>query len=211
MRKRHYILLSFLFSSLTLALSFSGVSSGLSARLFQLALSFVSEMGLLGVFVSMTLESAMVPIPSEVVVPLAGFLEGNVRGALVVALLTSVANLLGSTVSYFLGFRLGRLVNKKHLRKAEKFFERFGEEAVFIGRLVPAVRTYISLPAGVGGMELRKFLTFTFLGSLLWNFSLSLLGFYLGENWFVVSELLSEFDLFFLSVFILAGIYFLWF
>ena len=191
---------------------------GISEWLFNLTLFIVEKVGVLGILVSQMLESALIPIPSEVVVPFAGFMSRNFLHVMLFSLGISVANLIGAVIAYFIGKTLGRdfiekhgkyvLLKKKHLDHAEKFFEKHGEKAIFFSRIMPVVRTVASLPAGIGEMNFRKFIVYTFFGSLIWNFGLCCTGFLLGVNWLVVREILSKFDLFFLTLLVLAIAYF---
>jgi membrane protein DedA with SNARE-associated domain len=155
---------------------------------------FVRDWGYLAVFVLMALESACIPIPSEVTMPVAGWLAS--RGDLnlvLVGLDGAVANLAGSLLAYWVGAtggrafvqRWGRLVrlNTHHLDKAEEWFRRYGTGAVFWSRLLPVVRTFISLPAGTARMKLGRFSVYSLLGSLPWSFGLAIGGYALGNNW----------------------------
>ena len=156
----------------------------------------VREFGLVAVFITMTLESALIPIPSEIVMPLAGFLASSGYFTLVEIILTaSFANLLGSLIAYYFGFRIRPLLPEKffkeHVEMAERFFERFGSRAVFAGRMLPAIRTFISLPAGLANIPLQEFALFTFLGSIPWNAGLAFLGFVLGRNWKLIHHYMS--------------------
>lgn len=163
------------------------------------------RMGYVGLFVLMTLESALVPIPSEVVMPLAGFLaQRRAFDYTLVVVIASLANLAGSLVAYALGASLGRrfverfgkylLISSEHVRAAERLFERWGHWVVLAGRMLPAVRTVISLPAGVARMHLSKFVFFTFIGSLPWNAALAYLGFVLGERWEIIENFMPYID-----------------
>ena len=154
---------------------------------------FFSQFGLPAIVVSMFLESALVPIPSEIVVPLGGFLAQ--RGffsfwALVIG--TSLANLAGSMVAYHLGARMTWIHRfgflEDHLRMSQRFFDRHGTKAVFFGRMMPAVRTFMSLPAGIAKFPEWEFAVLSFLGSIPWNLALAYLGYFLGENWALVHE-----------------------
>ncbi len=154
----------------------------------------IGNWGYLAVFVLMALESACIPIPSEVTMPLAGFLAA--QGTLnvwLVGLDGAVANLVGSLLAYWAGAtggralveRYGRLIrlNTHHLDKAEAWFKRYGDRAVFWSRLLPVVRTFISLPAGAARMELGRFSVYSFLGCLPWSLGLAYGGYALGQNW----------------------------
>lgn len=154
---------------------------------------FFSEYGLPAILISMLLESAMVPIPSEIVVPLGGFLAQ--RGffsfwTLVIG--TSLANLVGAWIAYHIGARLFWIHEisflEEHLRISQKFFDHHGRAAVFFGRMLPAVRTFMSLPAGIAEYPEGEFILLTFIGSVPWNLALAAFGYLLGENWVMVHE-----------------------
>lgn len=153
-----------------------------------------AEHGYLAVFVLMALESACVPIPSEVTMVFAGYLVS--RGKLdfaAVALVGTVANLVGSWAAYAVGRSGGRallerygrylLIRHHDIDRADAWFARHGETAVLVSRLLPVVRTFISLPAGIAGMPLRRFSLYTFAGCLPWVFALTGAGWALGESW----------------------------
>lgn len=150
--------------------------------------------GYQAVFVLMVLESALIPIPSEVTMVFGGFLVS--RGRLDffwVGMLGAMANVVGSWLAYWLGVWGGRplverwgkyvFLRSHELDRAEAWFERHGETAVFVSRLLPVVRTFISLPAGVARMPFAKFTIYTFLGCLPWTFALTWAGVLLGDNW----------------------------
>jgi len=155
---------------------------------------FVTDYVYIGVFVLMLLESACIPIPSEVTMPVGGFLASSGRLDLwVVGLMGVAGNLAGSLLAYAVGatggrafvVRFGRYVrlNVHHLQRAEDWFSRRGEGTVFWSRLLPVIRTFISLPAGVGRMKLGRFSLYTVLGCVPWSFGLAIGGYYLGKNW----------------------------
>ena len=158
---------------------------------------FIEIIGYPGIFVLMMLESAGIPIPSEAVVTFAGFLASQGRlDFWLVVVYSSISNLVGSIIFYYVGYYLGRpfiekygkyiWLDKRHLELAEKWFDRYGNITVFIGRILPAVRTYISFPAGVAKMPIVPFMILTILGSIIWNFMLTYLGVILGENWMFI-------------------------
>lgn len=164
------------------------------APLVQSTTSIISNLGYVGIFFLMVLESALIPIPSEVIMPFSGFLVSVGKlGLLGVILAGSFGNLVGSIATYYLGLRLGRnaiirygkyvFFKKKHLEYTERLFEKYGDKVTFVGRLLPAVRTYISLPAGIGLTNFIKFTIYTFVGSLIWNTLLTYAGVELGINW----------------------------
>ncbi len=168
--------------------------SELLASLFLALVTIISSIGYLGIFLLMILESMILPVPSELVMPFAGFLiaEGKM-GFLWVIVFSTLGSLIGSLLSYYLGriggnklvFKSGRyfLLNKEHLLKTEKWFSKKGGITIFIGRFIPVVRHFISIPAGIGKMNLKKFIIYTLLGAGIWNTFLTYLGFLLGKNW----------------------------
>jgi membrane protein DedA with SNARE-associated domain len=156
--------------------------------------TYLGEYGYLAVFVLMVLESACIPIPSEVTMVFGGFLVS--RGDLSffwVAMIGTIANVIGSWLAYWVGYAGGRplinrwgryiLLREHELDRAHDWFERRGELAVFVSRLLPVIRTFISLPAGVARMNFWKFTLYTFLGCLPWTFALTWAGYLLGDNW----------------------------
>ena len=175
----------------------------------------VESMGYPGVFLLITLESTLVPIPSELVMPFAGYLAGRGIFSLpVIMIINSVAALVGSGICYFIGAKGGKpflerygkffLVRKHDLEKTEKVFAKHGKWVVLIGRFIPVVRHIISIPAGIARMPLKTFFLQTFLGSTIWGGFLILLGYYLGDNWEAVATKLKRFDLVFGALVVLA-------
>ena len=154
----------------------------------------ISALGYSGVLILSAIESANIPIPSEVIVPFSGYLAYTGRFSFwAVVAAAGFGNLLGSLVSYWIGLKGGRkfvskygkfiFMETRHLEKAEKWFARWGNSAIFFSRLLPGIRTFISLPAGIAKMNLRKFVIYTLAGSLIWSALLAGLGFWSGENW----------------------------
>ncbi|CAN5452017.1 DedA family protein [soil metagenome] len=157
-------------------------------------ISFISSLGYPGIFLLMILESALIPIPSEIIMPFSGFLVSNgTFDPISVVLAGTFGNLVGSILTYYLGIKAGRafilkygkyiLFKKSHLEFTEELFEKYGDKISFFCRLLPAVRTYISLPCGVGKANFVKFSIYTFLGSLIWNSMLTYVGILFGNNW----------------------------
>lgn len=155
---------------------------------------FISAIGYAGVFILMTLESAALPVPSEVVMPFAGYLAyQRVFNLYLVSILGALGCTAGSVLSYYIGYKGGRpfiekygkylFIESRHMQLAETWFNKYGDRAVFFSRLLPVVRTFISLPAGIGKYDLRKLVTFSFIGSLPWCFVLAYVGFSLGPFW----------------------------
>jgi membrane protein DedA with SNARE-associated domain len=156
--------------------------------------SFISATGYAGIFGLMLLESALIPIPSEIIMPFSGFLAASNRlDPVGVILAGTFGNLAGSILTYFLGLKVGRafvlkygryvLFRKHHLELTERWFQKYGDKMSFVGRLLPAIRTYVSLPAGLGITDFKKFIAYTFAGSLIWNSLLTYIGMQLGSNW----------------------------
>jgi membrane protein DedA with SNARE-associated domain len=162
--------------------------------LVRFATNVVGDLGLAGVFVLMLLESACIPIPSEATMLFAGFnvSEGH-YSLFMVTLVGSVANLVGSWVAYAVGWygrvdileKHGRKLHIKpsHLATADRWFERHGDATVFFTRMLPIVRTFISLPAGVARMPFWRFTVLTFAGCVPWVFALAFIGQQVGANW----------------------------
>lgn len=160
----------------------------------SLAIYLISNFGYGGIFFAMVLESACIPLPSEVTLPFAGYLVfKGVFSFWKITLVAAAANVIGGLLAYYLGKYGGRplilkfgkyvFINEFKLKKAEYFFAKYGEITVFIGRLLPVVRTFISLPAGIAKMNVFKMSLYTFLGSLPWCALLIWAGQKLGENW----------------------------
>ncbi len=157
-------------------------------------INLASGAGYAGIFALMLLEAAAFPIPSEIILPLAGYLvsQGNLEFWLVV-LYSTVAALIGSFIDYFLGWKLGSslltgrpklpYVTTGHLRRARAWFDRYGPLAVAFFRLIPAARVLISFPAGAYRMSKSKFAVYTLAGCLPWNITLVYLGWWLGSSW----------------------------
>jgi membrane protein DedA with SNARE-associated domain len=163
----------------------------------QRALGLASKTGYAGIFLLMLLEAAALPIPSEIVLPFAGYLVS--QGTLSfwpVVFFSTIAALIGSLIDYYLGLRLGSgllagnsrlpFVNPDHLGKVKSWFERYGGVAVALFRLMPAARVLISFPAGAYRMSRLKFAVYTLAGCLPWNIGLVLLGWQLGSLWSAV-------------------------
>jgi membrane protein DedA with SNARE-associated domain len=173
--------------------------------LTQALINLVGTWGLVAIFITMTGESAGLPISSEIVVPLGGALaaQGRLNFVLVVAV-SSVANLAGSLIAFYLTRRYGERVvlsragrrvglSRGHLRLANRFFGRFGLWAVFVGRFLPIVRTYISFPAGLSRIGYVRFTLATLAGAIPWNLGLAYAGLQLGKSYERVSAIISPF------------------
>ena len=178
----------------------------------QQLISLVSTWGFIAIFVTMVGESAGLPISSEIVVPLGGALASQAKLGLggtfveliLVVLVASVANLTGSLIAFYLTRRFGERVilsragrwmglSKGHLRLAHRFFDRWGLWAVFLGRLLPIVRTYISFPTGLSKIGYLRFSIVSLLGAIPWNFGLAYAGYLLGQHYQTVANTLAPF------------------
>ncbi len=188
------------------------------AWLSSLVISVISTTGYAGVFILMALESACIPIPSEVIMPFSGFLVWEGRFILwQVVLWGAVGNLFGSIIAYVVGYFGGRktiekygkyiLISGHDLELADNWFKKYGQAAVFFSRLLPVVRTFISLPAGIARMDFKKFCLYTFLGSLPWSFFLTYAGLIAGENWNELKVYFHKFDLVIGIIIILGAIW----
>jgi len=176
--------------------------------------STVSDLGYIGIFIMMFLESSFFPFPSEVVMVPAGYLaskgEMNIYMAIGAGIVGSLA---GAVFNYFLAVKYGRaflskygkyvLVKEETLQKMEDFFAKHGHISTFSGRLIPAVRQYISLPAGLARMNLWKFSLYTSLGAGIWVLILTLLGYFIGQNEALVKEYLQ---MIIVSILVLLGV-----
>jgi len=188
--------------------------------LAEAAIDVVRGLGYWGVLALMALESALVPVPSEVVMPFAGVLVARGDMDFVTAVASgTLGNFLGSLALYYIGATWGRGAalrlasmlprGEEHLLWAEDLFRRRGALIVLAGRMLPAVRTVISLPAGVARMPLRPFAVCTLVGSVPWNAALVYAGVLLGENWHVLREYSPYVDLAALAVGLVALAYLL--
>ncbi len=185
----------------------------------SLIVSFISGSGYLGITLLMAIESACIPLPSEVIMPFSGYLVSIGRFSLVgVVLAGAVGCNIGSIVAYYIGAVGGRplaeryghyvLVTRHDLERADRWFARYGDWAVFFARLLPVVRTFIALPAGIARMNFVRFNIYTFLGSLPWCLVLAYAGMKLGERWKNLEPYFHRFDTVFM-ILLVVGI--LWF
>ena len=191
------------------------------AVLFVFIKSTIAVTGYSGIAILMAIESACIPLPSELIMPFAGYLvyEGSMS-LFWVATAGAIGCNLGSLVAYEIGHYGGRplverygrwiLMGRRELDWADRFFARWGHAAVFVARLLPVVRTFIALPAGVARMPRGKFHTYTFLGSWPWCFVLAWAGMKLGENWRSLGKYFHQFDAV-IGVLIVAAVgWFVW-
>lgn len=172
---------------------------GLTEFIADHATAFINEIGYAGVFVLMILESMVFPIPSEAVMPFAGFLiETGTFTFTGVILASTLGSIVGSLLSYWIGQYGGKpfiakygkylLLDERDLAFTESFFAKRGEITIFVSRFIPVVRHLISIPAGIGQMSMPKFLLYTILGAGMWNAILTVAGYYLKQNWDAIME-----------------------
>jgi membrane protein DedA with SNARE-associated domain len=195
------------------------VLASITDKLAEFATNVVGDLGLPGVFLLMTLESACIPIPSEATMLFAGFNVHNGEYSLIAVTTVGVlANVVGSWIAYAVGYygrvelleKHGRKLHIKpeHLAWAERWFERYGAPAIFFSRMLPIVRTFISLPAGAARMPFWRFTLFTTLGCIPWVFMLAFIGKQAGSHWVKWKDSLHYVD-YAMAALIVAGIVYL--
>jgi membrane protein DedA with SNARE-associated domain len=201
------------------------VFAAITDKLVDFATNVVGDLGLFGVFALMVPESACIPIPSEATMLFAGF---NLSPAsphhvsytlFTVTLVGVIANVIGSWIAYAIGY-YGRIellekhgrklhISKKNIEQSERWFERHGEATVFFARMIPVVRTFISLPAGVARMPFWRFTLFTFLGCVPWVFALAFIGKQAGDHWTKWKNSLHYVDYAVLALIVIGIVYLL--
>ena len=172
------------------------------------AIYVLNYLGYFGIFGLMALESACIPIPSEAILPFGGALASEGLGGTLslpwVIFLGTLGGTFGSVVMYLIGAKGGRplvekyihklRLNKSHLEMSDKYFQKYGDKIAFYSRLLPIIRTFISLPAGISKMDFKKFTLFTFVGSLIWSIVLGYAGFMMGKKWELIRSWLHIAD-----------------
>lgn len=186
----------------------------------------ISTAGYPAVFFLMAVESALIPVPSEITMPFAGFLVGLGRlNFWLVVLIGGLGNLAGSLAAYALGYwgqetvvrRLAKkygkflLITQEEVDQAERWFRSHGELITFGSRLLPVVRTFISLPAGISQMNVIRFSTYTLAGSLIWSAFLTYIGKLLGDNWNILEVYFRKFDILIIAAGIVVIIFYVWY
>jgi len=194
-------------------------SAGLLSGVLDAITNLITEYGYPAVFAAAFLEVIFPPIPSEVVFPLVGFVARSgglgLENAVGMAITGALGSTAGAVVIYYLSMKVGRAaivrfgrrvrISEKDFEKSEKWFAKYGSVAVFTARMVPGIREIISIPAGIGRMNIVKFVAYTFAGSLVWCIVLTLAGYYLGEAWSGFSEQASA-AFTTVSIIVIAGI-----
>jgi len=196
----------------------AGIMALILSSLTNLIIHIISSLGYAGVGFLMALQTVAIPIPSEVILPFAGYLASLGRfNIYVIALVGGLGSCVGSLVAYYIGYKGGRplvekygsyiLISKNDLDLAEKFFAHSGRLAVFIGQLLPVVRSFIGFVAGVSEEDIKKFLLSVFLGSFAWSLGLAYIGQKLGQNWDSLHSRFQNLDLV-VVILIIAGLAF---
>ena len=193
--------------------------------LLELIATTYEHLGWPGVILMMAIESANIPLPSELIMPLGGWMliqDKNLHVGFVflAAFYGALGNLLGSLVSYYIGYKGGRptltkygkyvLLSAEDLDRMDRWFSRYGDATVFFTRLMPVLRTFISFPAGIAKMNLVKFSIYTFSGSFIWSLGLAYGGFLLGENWETLRGYMRPFDIPIIVILLLFLFIFVW-
>lgn len=185
-----------------LAMIVTLASAGILSGILDAISGLIEEYGYPAVFAAAFLETIFPPIPSEVIFPLVGFIAQNrglgLENTIGMATVGALGSTAGAVVIYFVSAKVGRIaivrfgkrvgIREQEIEKAERWFEKYGSIAVFTARMIPGIREIISIPAGIGQMNLAKFVGYTFAGSLLWCTILTLTGYYLGEAWSSFSQ-----------------------
>ena len=193
----------------------------LTEALVGLFTQIMLALGYIGVAVLMVFESMILPVPSEAVMPFAGFLVAQGKfNFWIVVIVSAIGSIIGSLLSYWIGMYGGRpivkrygkflLLHEGHLEWTEKWFKKYGDEAVFISRFIPVVRHLISIPAGIAEMNMKKFLFYTFTGAFIWNGFLTWVGMKMGENWEQITGWFRWFDIVIIAVLAALLIYYVW-
>ncbi|MBU5557909.1 MAG: DedA family protein [Candidatus Aenigmatarchaeota archaeon] len=189
--------------------------------LIEWIVSAIAAIGYPGLFLLMAGESAVLPIPSEIVLPFTGYLVWTGRFEFWIAIAVAVAGQLsGSLLAYFIGLRGGRaavlkyghyiFLSHRHLEQAERWFEKWGSGAVFASRLLPAIRTVAPLPAGVAKMDVKKFVFWTIMGSIPWTIALTWAGFVLGQSWQAIMTVVRMFEIPIIILAVIVVVVWLW-
>jgi membrane protein DedA with SNARE-associated domain len=182
-----------------------GLIEAIITELSRFVIACISKFGYGGILFTMAVESACIPLPSEIIMPFSGYLVTTGELTMLgVTLAGAVGNVVGSIVAYYAGMwggrpfveRYGRyfLVSHRDLDMADRWFQKYGEAAVFFSRMLPVVRTFISLPAGIARMNFPRFVLLTFVGALPWCWFLAYVGVKMGERWEDLRVYFHQFD-----------------
>src|SRR5215469_1639015 len=205
---------------------FSAILEIMLGNLTGIIIHFIQSAGYFGEFFLMLLISALVPIPSEVTMPFVGYLTHT--GALsfpIAVLVGATGDLVGALIAYAIGYYLEEtviltliakygkfiLLSKHEYLKAVQLYKKYGSGITFFSRLLPGIRSFISVPAGLSEMNLGKFVLFTFLGSLVWVSLLAYVGFYLGAHWDSIGPVYHKFQIAIIKAFVLLIAYYIYY
>jgi len=175
-------------------------------KIITWALALIIKFGYGGIFLTMSLESAAIPIPSEVVLPFSGFLSFSAQlNFWWVVIIATLANITGAIITYYIGLGGGRpllerygryiLIHQDDIEKVENWLGRYGGRTALLVRVLPGVRTFSSLVLGAGRLKFNKFFWYTLLGSFLWNLALAYVGFVAGKNWDFLQPYFRRFEM----------------
>jgi len=188
--------------------------------LASIVIGLISTLGYFGVFLAMTIESACIPLPSEIIMPFSGYLvyQGQFNFWFV-GIVGAFGNLAGSLIAYWVGLKGGRpfiekygkwvLISRHDLDMAERWFAKYGRSTVFFSRLLPVIRTFISFPAGMTRMNLKTFSLYTFAGALPFSLLLTYIGYKLGENWDTIGGYFNKLDLLIGAILIIGIVWYI--
>ena len=191
------------------------------ASLSEAVIWTISKLGYTGIVVGMAIESACIPLPSEIIMPFSGYLvwKGEMN-LMLVTLSGAIGNVIGSWAAYGIGVYGGRpfierygryvLLSKGELKRSEVWFARYGDATIFFSRLMPVIRTFISLPAGIAKMNPARFTIYTFVGSIPWCFGLAYIGVIFGEHWHVLGPYFQKFDFLMGLGLVALVVFFIW-
>jgi membrane protein DedA with SNARE-associated domain len=188
-------------------------------QFFHIVIEYIAQGGYFAILIGMALESACIPIPSELILGFAGYLVYLERMEFIPAVMAGVAGgLIGSVAAYLIGYYGGRplvmrygryiLLSERNVEIAQRWFDRYGLTAALYSRLLPVIRTFISLPAGFAKVNFEKFAVYTVLGSIPWTVALIYVGLLLGENWQLINNLGHKISFAVAAAFIIAIIYY---
>jgi membrane protein DedA with SNARE-associated domain len=195
--------------------------TNLLAHLSAFVTHVISSGGYFGVGILMALESAAIPLPSEVIMPFAGYLVSIGTFTLLgISLAGAIGSVIGSAILYGIGYYGGRpliekygkyiLIRSEDLDSAERFFKKYGVASNFIGRMLPVVRTFISFPAGVAKVDVKKFLFYSFVGSFIWSLFLGYIGLKLGQNWDILHKYFRGLDYVIVTVVVIGVVWYVY-
>ncbi len=182
--------------------------TGITETLMNMTINLINNLGYWGVFIGMSINMTGIELPSEVILPLAGFTVLNGKMTIWgITLVAALGDVVGALILYYIALVGGRPLLEKYgkyffitpskIDKGDKWFEKYGDKTVLISRCIPMVRKLISLPAGIAKMDLKKYIIYTYLGSIPFDFLLVYLGFTLGPQWNIVETYSSQLDIIF--------------